>query len=70
MFVDIGRSRFRPMGEDERHSMMQRMEQDVPPIARDAALARFGALLHEYVIPYLSGPPDRVDGEVVLEVTA
>jgi hypothetical protein len=99
MFVNVGRFRFRPMGQDERQSMMQRMEQDVPPIAReshgfrgvyfasvsedelmtvwlwdsqadwDAALARFGPLLQEYVVPNLAAPPERVDGEVVFQAT-
>jgi hypothetical protein len=35
----------------------------------DAALARFGPLLHEYVVPNLAGPPERVSDELVLEVT-
>ncbi len=35
----------------------------------EAALARFGPLLQEYVVPNLAQPPDRVDGEVVLQVT-
>jgi len=35
----------------------------------EAALARFGPVLQEYVVPNLVQPPDRADGEVVLEVT-
>ena len=34
MFVNVGRFRFRPMGQAEHQSMMQRIEQDIPPIAR------------------------------------
>ncbi|MBI4277680.1 MAG: antibiotic biosynthesis monooxygenase [Armatimonadetes bacterium] len=99
MFVNVGRFRFRPMGQDEQQRLMQRIEQDVPPIAREspgfrgvyfvrpsddevmavwlwdsqadweAALARFGPLLQEYVIPNLTQPPERVGGEVVIQVT-
>ena len=36
MFINVGRFVFRPMGEDERKSLMQRMEQDVPPMARES----------------------------------
>ena len=98
MFVEVGRFRFRPMGQDEQRSLMQRMEQDVPPIAREspgfrgvnfvrlsddelmtvwiwdssadweAALARFGPVLQEYVVPNLAQPPERVGGEIVLQV--
>jgi hypothetical protein len=32
----VGRFRFRPMGQDERQSLMQRIEQEGPPIARTA----------------------------------
>jgi hypothetical protein len=35
----------------------------------DAALARFGPLLQEYVVPNLAGPPERVGGEVVVQAT-
>ena len=99
MFVEVGRFRFRPMGQDEQQSLMHRMEQDVPRIARaspgfrgvnfvrlsddelmtvwlwdngadwDAALARFGPLLQEYVMPNLAQPPERVGGAVVFQVT-
>ena len=99
MFVNVGRFRFRPMGQDEQRSLMLRIEQDVPPIAWEspgfrgvyfarasddelmtvwlwdseadweAALARFGPLLQEYVVPNLAQPPERVGGEVVIQVT-
>jgi len=99
MFVNVGRFRFRPMSQDEQQSLMQRMEHDVPPIAREspgfrglnfvrlsddelmtvwlwdseadweAALARFGPLLQQYVVPNLAQPPERVGGEVVLQFT-
>jgi heme-degrading monooxygenase HmoA len=36
MFVNVGRFHLRPMGEDEQQTMMQRMEQDMPPIARES----------------------------------
>ncbi|MEW6582073.1 MAG: hypothetical protein AB1416_04860 [Actinomycetota bacterium] len=36
MFVNVGRFRFRAMSEDERRSMMERIAQDVPPIARES----------------------------------
>ena len=99
MFVVAGRFRFRPMGEDERQSMIQLWEEDFAPIARvcsgfrgvnfawlsdeemltdwhwdsaadwDAAQARFGPFLQQHVGPNLAGPPDRVGGEVVLQIT-
>jgi hypothetical protein len=99
MFVVVGRFRFRPMGQDERQSMIQRWEQDFAPIARespgfrgvyfvrlsddevmtdwhwdseadwDAAQARFGPFLQQHVVPNLAQPPERVGGEVVLQVT-
>lgn len=99
MFVNVGRFRFRPMGQEERQRLLQRMEQDVPPIAREsrgfrgvyfvrlsddelmtvwlwdsepdweAALARFGPLLQQYVVPNLAQPPERAGGEVVVQVT-
>ncbi|MBM3946880.1 MAG: hypothetical protein FJ315_05715 [SAR202 cluster bacterium] len=99
MFVNVGRFRFRPMDQAERDGLIQRIEQDIPPIARtspgfrgvyfarvsddelltvwlwdseaawEAALARFGPLLQEYVIPNLTEPPERVGGEVVVQVT-
>ncbi len=34
------------------------------------ALAAFGPVLQEYVIPNLAGPPERAGGESVLCVTA
>jgi len=98
MYVAVGRFHFRPMGQDEQQSLMKRMEQDVPPLARacqgfrgvafvrlsdeelmtvwhwdseadwDAGLVRFGPLLQEYVVPNLAGPPERIGGEVVMEV--
>jgi len=37
MFVNVGRFRFRPMDPDEMRGIIQRIEQDVPPIARDSA---------------------------------
>jgi hypothetical protein len=37
MFVNVGRFRFRPMGQDEMQGIVQRIEQDVPPVARDSA---------------------------------
>ena len=99
MFVNVGRFRFRPMDQDQMQGIIQRIEQDVPPVARDsagfrgvyfarlsddelmavwlwdseadwdAALARFGPLLQEYVVPNLVQPPDRVGGDVVVQVT-
>jgi hypothetical protein len=36
MFVNVGRFRFRPMSEDERQRLVERIEQDVPPIARES----------------------------------
>ena len=36
MFVNVGRFHFRPMGEDERQSMVRRIEQDVPPVALES----------------------------------
>jgi hypothetical protein len=35
----------------------------------EAALARLGPSLQEYVVPNLAQPPDRVGGEVVVQVT-
>jgi hypothetical protein len=99
MFALVGRFHFRSMSHDERQALMRRMEQDMPPIARessgfrglslvplsddelmtvwlwdreadwDAAMAKFGPLLQEYVLPNLDQPPDRVGGEVVLHVS-
>ena len=98
MFVNVGRFRFRPMGQDEQQSLLLRIEQDTPPIAREspgfrgvyfarpsddelmtvwlwdsaadweAALARFGPFLQQHVVPNLAQPPERVGGEVVLQV--
>jgi hypothetical protein len=34
----------------------------------DAAQARFGPFLQEHVVPHLAGPPERVGGQVVMEV--
>jgi hypothetical protein len=98
LFVVVGRFRFRQMSPDEQRSLAQRMEADLPGVARqskgfrslqlvritdeelmtvwlwddeadwDAAQAAFGPLLQEYVVPNLAAPPDRVGGEVVLEV--
>ena len=36
MFVVVGRFRFRPMGQDERQSMIQSWEQDFAPMARES----------------------------------
>jgi hypothetical protein len=36
MFVNVGRFQFRPMGQDEQQKLMQRIQQDVRPLARDA----------------------------------
>ena len=36
MFVNVGRFRFRPMGDGERQGMIQRIAQDVPPVARQS----------------------------------
>ena len=36
MFVNVGRFRFRPMGQDEQQSLVQRFEQDLPPMARES----------------------------------
>jgi hypothetical protein len=99
MFVTVGRFHFRPMPDEERQRLVERIAQDVPPLARaspgfrgvwfatasedevlavwhwdhatdwEAALPRFGPLLQEYVIPNLAQPPERVGGEVVVEVT-
>ena len=99
MFVNVGRFHFRPMGQDERQSMLQHIEQDVPPIARasagfrgvyfarpsddevmavwlwdsaadwEAALPRFGPSLQASIVPHLAQPPERVGGEVVVQVT-
>jgi hypothetical protein len=35
----------------------------------DAALARLGPYLQQHVIPHLAGPPERVGGEVIAEIT-
>jgi heme-degrading monooxygenase HmoA len=98
MFVNVGRFHFRPMSQDERQHLIQRIEQDIPPIVRqspgfrgvyfvsptpdevmtvwlwdsesdwDAAFARMGPHLQEYVVPNLDQPPDRAGGSVVLEI--
>jgi hypothetical protein len=34
VFVNVGRFQFRPMAQDEMQRVIDRMEQDVPPIAR------------------------------------
>jgi hypothetical protein len=34
----------------------------------DAAQARFGPFMQQHVVPNLAGPPERVGGEVVLQV--
>ena len=100
MFVNVGRFRFRPMDEEERRRVVQSIERDVPPIARespgfrgvyfarpsedevmavwlwdsaadwDAALPRFGPSLQAHIVPHLAQPPERVGGEVVVQVTA
>jgi hypothetical protein len=87
------------MGQAEQQQLIQRIEQDIPPIAREcsgfravyfaragddevmtvwlwdrvadweAAQPRFGPALQEYVLPNLAQPPERVGGEVVVEVT-
>jgi len=36
MFVNVGRFRFRPMGPDEQQRLMQSIEQDIPPMARQS----------------------------------
>jgi hypothetical protein len=36
MFVNVGRFRFRQMGQDEQQRLMQSIEQDLPPIARES----------------------------------
>ena len=36
MFVNVGRFRFRPMGQEERQGMLQRWEQDFAPLARES----------------------------------
>jgi hypothetical protein len=36
MFVNVGRFRFRPMGQDEQQRLMQSIEQDIPPMARQS----------------------------------
>jgi hypothetical protein len=35
----------------------------------EAALARFGPFLQQHVVPNLAQPPERVAGEVVVQVT-
>src|SRR5262245_55261247 len=37
MFVNVGRFHFRPMGDEERRSVVESIERDVPPIARASA---------------------------------
>src|SRR5579871_3785890 len=99
MFAVVGRFRFRPKSPEEQQRLVQRMEQDMPPIAQEspgfrglhvvrasdeelltlwlwdreadgeAAQPRFGPALQEYVVPNLAQPPERVGGEVVLQVT-
>jgi len=98
MFAVVGRFRFRPMSPVEQQRLVQRMEQDMPPIAQEspgfrglhvvrasdeellnlwlwdreadgeAAQPRFGPALQAYVVPNLAQPPERVGGEVVLQV--
>jgi len=98
MFAVVGRFRFRPKSPEEQQRLVQRMEQDMPPIAQEspgfrglhvvrasdeelltiwlwdreadweAAQPRFGPALQAYVVPNLAGPPERVGGEVVLQV--
>ena len=98
MYVNVGRFRFRPMGQDDRQSLMRRMEKDLPPLVQespgfrglyltrvsdnelmtvwlwdsqadwDAAFVRFGPLLQEYILPNVAQPPERVGGEVVLQL--
>jgi hypothetical protein len=36
VFVSVGRFRFRPMGQGEMQRIVERVEQDVPPIARQS----------------------------------
>jgi hypothetical protein len=99
MFVNVGRFRFRPMGQDEQQSLIQRIQEETPPLVQgspgfrgvyfvrpsddelmtvwlwdkeadwEAALARFGPFLQQHVAPNLAQPPERVGGEVVVEVT-
>jgi hypothetical protein len=98
MFVNVGRFQFRPMGQDERQRLLQRIEEETPAIVQDspgfrgvyfvcpsddevmtvwlwdreadweAALARFGPFLQQHVIPNLAQPPDRIGGEVLVQV--
>jgi hypothetical protein len=35
MFVVVGRFRFRPMDRDEQQQLVERIEQDIPPLARE-----------------------------------
>ena len=37
MFVNVGRFRFRPMDQDQMQGIIQRIDQDVPPVTRDSA---------------------------------
>jgi hypothetical protein len=37
MFVNVGRFRFRPMDQGQMQGIVERIERDVPPIARDSA---------------------------------
>jgi heme-degrading monooxygenase HmoA len=95
MFVNVGRFRFRPMGEEERRAVVQSIERDVPPIARaspgfrgvyfartgddevmavwlwDSAADWEAALpsLQAHVVPNLAQPPERVGGEVIVQVS-
>lgn len=98
MFVVVGRFRFQPMAPDARQRMVERLEQEFSPVAREcrglrsvrfvqladdelltdwhwdraedweAAQPAFAPFLRDQVVPLLAGPPDRVMGDVVLEI--
>ena len=98
MFVNVGRFHLRPMAPDEQQSLVQRIEEETPPIVQgspgfrgvyfvrpsddevmtvwlwdseadwEAALARLGPFLQQHVVPNLAQPPERIGGEVVVQI--
>src|ERR1700730_17171739 len=99
MFVNVGRFHLRPMAPDEKQSLVQRIEEETPPIVQgspgfrgvyfvrpsddevmtvwlwdseadwEVALARLGPFLQQHVVPNLAQPPERIGGEVVVQIT-
>jgi hypothetical protein len=76
MFANVGRFRFRPMGQDEQKSLVHRLEQDIPPIAKDSPGFRSVYFAcpgdDEIMTVWLwdsEAPPERIGGEVVVEMT-